>query len=317
MPFELFRLPFEIREMIYKAMFETSSQDNIITPDQNYTRRRFAGKDLNDHTISNGLGFLQTCQQAFEDAHPFLYKPKKTYYFDVVQHGADTVYLDPDSKCACYGKRQELECQGWNPCRRQLKLPQCDFVAMPTWLEKIGERNRTQIRHIQLHFTGPVFTRYSDRMNLESLQPYIGGEYIDAALSVLAKAHNLESFTISFTDCSQEPFVPAEWEPLLLAIDHIFSCYSTMHEPIASLEFAAKLCLLQGVKNVVFKGAIIDAGCQPFDWACREDFYAGMQMGLSYDFWFMFMMPSCIEDLKERMEAGYDSKDKPNLQVSW
>ena len=317
MPFELFRLPFELREMIYKAMFETSSQDNIITPDQNYTRRRFTGRDLNDHTISNGLGFLQTCQQAYEEAYPCLYKPENTYYFEDVQHGADTVYLEPDSKCARYGKRQELECQGWIPCRRQLKLPQCDFVAMPTWLEKIGERNRMQVRHIQLHFNGLDFTRYGDRMNLESPQPYVGGEYIAAALNILAKAHSLESFTVSFADPPQDPFGWDEWEPVLLAIDHIFIGYSTTHESIPSLGFAAKLRLLQGVKNVVFKGANLDAGCQPFDSACREDFYEGMQIGQSCEYWFMLMMPSCLEDLKERMEAGHDSKDKTNLQFSW
>ena len=66
MAFLFFRLPRELRDMIYEEVFRSSLGDGSITPDPLYFHCRVGvklkGGELNNRTINNGLALLQSCQ---------------------------------------------------------------------------------------------------------------------------------------------------------------------------------------------------------------------------------------------------------------
>ena len=158
MPFEFLRCPLEIREMIYEALFDATHQEDGVASDPYHSRRQSGKNELTCRTVSGG-GFLRSCKQAYEEASPYLWR-NGSFYFDDVPHGSESVFLDPAAKCECPSTYRTNfrgisvpfgTCQGDAPCRRQLRLPVTDFVTMPDWLDRIGERNRARIRHITLH----------------------------------------------------------------------------------------------------------------------------------------------------------------------
>ena len=97
MPFAFFRLPLELREMIYEEVFQTPSRDGVITPDPSYWRRRQGG-DLGSRAVNNGSGLIQSCQQAHNEAVPLLYG-NRTFYFDDAPHGDQPSKLDDNKYC--------------------------------------------------------------------------------------------------------------------------------------------------------------------------------------------------------------------------
>ena len=63
--FPFFRLPYEIREMIYQYVFLSPSQDRIIKPDPFRLRRgSYWSRDF--ETLNVGIGLLATCQQLLD-----------------------------------------------------------------------------------------------------------------------------------------------------------------------------------------------------------------------------------------------------------
>ena len=97
MPFPFFRLPFELCEMIYNEVFQTPSRDGIITPDPSYWRRSQGG-EIGSRAVNNGLGLIQSCQQARNEAMPILYG-NRVFYFDDAQHGDQPSKLDDNKYC--------------------------------------------------------------------------------------------------------------------------------------------------------------------------------------------------------------------------
>ena len=49
--------------------------------------------------------------------------------------------------------------------KHYLKIPYCDFVGMYDWLNKIGEKNKMQIRHIKMCFSGSHFAQVLGEQN--------------------------------------------------------------------------------------------------------------------------------------------------------
>ena len=49
--------------------------------------------------------------------------------------------------------------------KHYLKIPYCDFVSMYDWLNKIGEKNKMQIRYIQICFSGSQFAQVLREQN--------------------------------------------------------------------------------------------------------------------------------------------------------
>ncbi|MCJ1453428.1 hypothetical protein MMC28_003775 [Mycoblastus sanguinarius] len=69
MSLPFFRLPSEIRNMVYELLFQTPRHYKTLTPDPSRMRRRQGARDLNHRMVSigDGLPFLRTCQQVHEE----------------------------------------------------------------------------------------------------------------------------------------------------------------------------------------------------------------------------------------------------------
>ena len=110
------------------------------------------------------LPFLQTCQQAYDEATAVLYGSNK-FYFNDVPHPYET--------CNIVG------------CHFQ--LPLCDFVIMYAFLDQIGSGNRLKIQHLRLGFDHRCLTGFIER-----------NRFVCDALGLLAEAHNLRTLDLEF-----------------------------------------------------------------------------------------------------------------------
>ena len=207
--FPFFRLPFDIRWMIYKEVFKTPYVDNIITPDPTRHRRQL-GRHYTDHTVNYDLALLQSCQQAHEEATSFLYG-NNVFYFDDADYG--TIEIEASAHCRyCAWEAiihrdhpelmaPEIQCPDAQDGKHYVQIPRCDLGSMYVWLEKIGQRNRLRIRHIQISFSGCQFARVLGEVHDVDypLKPApVGGDLIEKALELLARGHNLDTFGVSF-----------------------------------------------------------------------------------------------------------------------
>ena len=207
--FPFFRLPFDIRRMVYEEVFKTPRADKTITPDPSYHRRRL-GRRFAEHTVHDGQALLQSCQQAHEEATEVLYG-NKFFYFDDESYG--TIRIEASAHCHyCSGERLILpersvsmpthnRCRDAHDSKHYVGIPRCDFVSMYDWLFKIGERNRLKIRHIHISFSSSQFAKVLGEWHLvdDPLKPSpVGGDLIEKALELLAHGHNLDTFGVSF-----------------------------------------------------------------------------------------------------------------------
>lgn len=202
--FPFFGLPREIRDIIYEDVLETSLRDNTITPDPAHTRRESScyEESFKQRTVGNVLGLLLACRKAHEEAMEALYS-KHIFYFDDTKH--DSYRIKVEASAHCYYCRGDFAggCFDGSPGQHYIRVPWCDFVGMHDWLMNIGEENRMRIRHIQLHFSGTQFVKVLGERHwggsdyLWKPSP-VGGDFLARALKLLGKAHNLETFRISF-----------------------------------------------------------------------------------------------------------------------
>ena len=203
--FPFFALPREIRDIVYEKVFETSLQDNTITPDPAHKCREYSDFDkesFKQRTVGNVLGLLLAGRKAHEEAMEALYG-KHVFYFDDTIHGPYQIKVEASAHC--YYCRGDLAggCFDGSPGRHYIRVPWCDFVGMHDWLVDIGEKNRMRIRHIQLHFSGSRFVKFlGERHSWFPGFPWkpspVGGDFLGRALKLLGNAHNLETFRISF-----------------------------------------------------------------------------------------------------------------------
>ena len=189
--------------MIYEEVFRTPLADKIITPDPSY-RRRQLGRRYAERTVKYDLGILQSCQQAHDEATATLYG-SRVFYFDDTSYGYETAEVEASAYCwYCSGKggiSTYNRCRDSNDGKHYVKIPHCDFVSMHDWLFKIGQRNRAKITHIRISLSGCQFAKVLGEQHLvqDLLQPSpVGGDFIEKALVLLARGHNLNTFGISF-----------------------------------------------------------------------------------------------------------------------
>lgn len=207
--FPFFRLPFDIRWMIYEEVFKTSRADKIITPDPSYHRRQLGRRDA-EHTIDNGLAIIQSCQQAHEEATKVLYS-SNTFYFDDTSYGVTEI----EASASCYYCLEERRTHGDHPLptthrvrcgdardgKHYVVIPRCDYASMYDWLLKIGQKNRLRIRHIDISFSSCQFAKVLGEQHGDddpSKPSPVGGDLIEKALNLLARGHNLDTFGVSF-----------------------------------------------------------------------------------------------------------------------
>lgn len=184
MGFPFFCFPLQIRKMIYEDVFQTPSQDGVISPDPTYFRRRIGG-DLASRTINNGLGLLTSCQQANHEAAAVLYS-NHVFSFDDVQYENLTSMLDIS---AINHSNVRIEEQGGYVF---YMVPRCDRVLMYDWLLAIGDQNRQRIRHIELQIFDDLF------MFADGTPNSVMGDHLAQTLQLIASSHHLETISLSF-----------------------------------------------------------------------------------------------------------------------
>ena len=207
--FPFFRLPFDIRWMIYKEVFKTPYTDNIITPDPSHHRRQL-GRRYGDRTVNYDLALLRSCQQAHEEATSFLYG-NNIFYFDDADYGI--IEIEASAHCDyCLEEASinrdrpgsltpDIRCSDALDGKHYVEIPRCDLGSMYDWLDKIGQKNRLKIRHIQICFYGCQFARILGEGHDvdDPLKPApVGGDLIEKALELLGRGHNLDTFGVSF-----------------------------------------------------------------------------------------------------------------------
>ncbi|KAF6228370.1 hypothetical protein HO133_008100 [Letharia lupina] len=173
--FPFFRLPPEVRNMIYRLLFETAHEDKTVTPDPTGSRRR---NNLGHRTLnlSDSLPFLRTCQLVRGEATAVLYG-NNVFRFDDHPHNSD-----------------EHTMPAFNT-----SVPYCDYLTMYFFLVSIGKSNREKLQHIHLDFWEATFVRYPEEVGIYgNLRVNAGASFIGDAVELLAASHNLQTVSVSF-----------------------------------------------------------------------------------------------------------------------
>ena len=193
MPFLFFRLPSEIRNMIYELLFLTPRRDKTLTPDpervQAVDEHDWPVDGMGDRlkprkiSIHHSLPFLCTCQQVHGEATEVLYGGH-IFWFDDTPHGGWTLTME------------------WLSGSHEATIPQCDLLFMMGWLKAIGEKNRLKIRRIQLRFSRDQSVRSITEglfHEADGGQLHVtGGDLVAGALHLLSQGHNLQTLSIAF-----------------------------------------------------------------------------------------------------------------------
>ena len=180
--FPFFRLPPEVRNMIYGLLFETAHKDKVVTPDPAGTRRQ---NNLGQRTLnlSDSLPFLRTCQVVHREATAVLYG-SNVFQFDDCPHN--------DDKHTTRGFKMSFPC--------------CDLLTMYFFLVSIGKDNREKLQHIHLNFSHFEFILHAEKSNA-------GASLVGDAVDLLAASHHLQTFSVSF-DSAESPSKADKWSLL-------------------------------------------------------------------------------------------------------
>lgn len=306
MAFPFFRLPKELCDVVYEACFGTSLGDGAITPDPQHLRRRLDGC-LTDRTINNGLGLLQSCQQAHEEATAVLYG-NHVFYFDDTLHGTWGTKMDVTEYCSyCErvrghrpgdGLRDRDRCydaEGFG-LKHEILVPETDFTSMGNWLSAIGARNKSLIRRIQLHFFTSRYVKVQGARHLGSRlgkPSAVGGDFLEQGLQMLAAGHNLETFTISF-----EAPKPGEYSiDMKQAPIELFSIGIAYSDRLKKA-----LCNITRVRHFSCDPTVGKYTCKEVD-------------GSSSDC--LARLHESIHEVRRSMEAGYKPRMEKEVITTW
>ena len=172
--FPFFRLPPEVRNMIYGLLFETAHKDKIVTPDPTGSRRQ---NNLGQRTLnlSDSLPLLRTCKVVHQEATAVLYG-NNVFRFDDNPHN-DDVHTIPGFK---------------------MSLPCCDLLTIYFFVVSIGKDNREKLQHIHLNFSKISFVRFPEELRGDCLYFDAGANFVGDAVDLLAASHHLQTFSLSF-----------------------------------------------------------------------------------------------------------------------
>ena len=178
--FPFFRLPPEVRNMVYGLLFETAHKDKFVTPDPAGSRRQ---NNLGQRTLnlSDSLPLLRTCHVVHREATAVLYG-ENVFRFDDHPHN--------DDKHTIPGFKMSLPC--------------CDFLTMYFFLVSIGRNSREKLQHLYLNFSNLSFVRYPEESEGVYLHLNAGASFVGDAVDLLAASHHLQTFSVSF-DSAESP----------------------------------------------------------------------------------------------------------------
>lgn len=292
MSISFFTLPREIRDTIYEKTFETPLQDRKITPHLACTHPR-GESDPAKRTVNNGLALLVSCKQANEEACTDLYG-RNTFYFDDTQHwGFHALFTEAGHCRHCKTTGRDDRRSHGSSSEHDIKLPCCDMVFMHQWLVTIGVKNRMRIRHIELHFSSSKFVQVLDEWSCYGKSwkscP-IGGDFVEQALKLISKAHNLETIRITFKTPSKHD----KYEPADVSYDSM-NAFRDLFSPKYSGHVKAALSSITGIKRL----------------ECEE--MTGDLLAVGKNGWenIMNAARADLREVTEAMEFGHPTRLKP------
>lgn len=159
MIFPFFRLPLEIRNMIYSEISGPSWNKSTCRPGDLLADRflhQSPGSHPLPHKVNGRLALLQTCQQAHEEGTSLLYG-KDTFYFDDTLKGNPCQFGEIEVSKHCYFCVRTRDNPTYYDTRDRrcsdsdingnhfIKIPVTDILFMHEWLVMIGEKNRLKI----------------------------------------------------------------------------------------------------------------------------------------------------------------------------
>ena len=210
--FPFFRLPPEVRNMVYGLLFETAHKDKFVTPDPAGSRRQ---NNLGQRTLnlSDSLPLLRTCHVVHREATAVLYG-RNVFRFDDRPHN--------DDKHTIPGFKMSLPC--------------CDVLTMYFFLVSIGKDNREKLQHIHLNFSDFSFVRYPEERNVGWLHGNAGASFVGDAVDLLAASHHLQTFTVSF-DSAGSPSEDGDGTPsnACLAMSRFLGPYEKLAGKISAI----------------------------------------------------------------------------------
>ncbi|KAM0794547.1 hypothetical protein BDR22DRAFT_826823 [Usnea florida] len=225
--FPFFRLPPEVRNMIYRLLFETAHKDKIVTPDPAGSRRQ---NNLGQRTLnlSDSLPLLRTCRMVHREATAVLYG-SNVFRFDDHPHNDDKHTIP-----------------GFN-----MSLPCCDLLTMYCFLVCIGKDNREKLQHIHLDFSDKSFIVYPEEPSTLRLYRNAGASFVGDAVDLLAASHHLKTFSVSFRSAGSPS---NDNEPIPSDGLQNFFCLLCIYEKLAR-----KISTIRGIEQ--FRCLIGCEGC--------------------------------------------------------
>ena len=209
--FPFFRLPPEVRNMIYGLLFETAHKDKFVTPDPAGSRRQ---NNLGQRTLnlSDSLPLLRTCQVVHREATAVLYG-NNVFRFDDHPHNDDE-HTVPGFK---------------------MSLPCCDLLTMYFFLVSIGKENREKLQHIHLNFSDVSYITYPEEPKRSCLYRNAGASFVGDAVDLLAASHHLQTFSVSF-DSAESPSEDNDRSPSKARL--AMGCFLLVHKKLAGRIYA-------------------------------------------------------------------------------
>ena len=187
MPFPFFRLPFELRYIIYQYLFTPEYRNSLNAPDVGRLSRAMR---LNRPEIGpwrsiitlncQALPLMRTCQQAHDESTSVLYG-NNTFCFDDIPYDEEDFY--------------------WSLNSSDFYPPHYEIFHFYPFLSVIGRANRMKLRHLDLKiYTYTIFAVPGEGTvwNSKYKSDLSATSSIINALDFLSESHRLQSLVLHF-----------------------------------------------------------------------------------------------------------------------
>ena len=187
MPFPFFRLPFELRYIIYQYLFTPEYGEDLIAPDVGHSHltMRLNQSDGGEWPAvirlnCQALPLMRTCKQAHDESTNILYGSNTFCFEDVLYNPQDTSWLSDSFDCSPH---------------------LCGIFPLYPFLSVIGRANRMKLRHLDLKFY--TYTTYAipceaSVWDSKDKADRSVASSVSNALDFLSQSHQLQSLVLNF-----------------------------------------------------------------------------------------------------------------------